>query len=290
MRARAKDVARAIAPPVVWSLLRALRRRLRGGEPIEWEYAGDRWDEARLGAAASGWTAPGVAAKYRERWPAFVAAIQPPQPLSVAHEALAERDVDREDPSSHNALVSFAYVLAMAAGTSRRLSVLDWGGGLGHYAAVARSAWPHLELDYHCKEVPAVCAVGREVNPSVTFHDTDACLDRTYDLVLASGSFHYAPNWRALLARLAGATRRMLYVTRVPIVFSAQSFLVVQRAYAYGYGTEYVGWFLNRDELLAAAEDIDGVSLRREFLQLEYVEGEGAPEAGTYRGFLFERT
>ena len=30
----------------------------------------------------------------------------------------------------------------------------------------------------------------------MTFHEDDSCLDRTYDLVLASSSLQYAPDWR----------------------------------------------------------------------------------------------
>ena len=148
-------------------------------------------------------------------------------------------------------LVSFAYVVALAARGVERLSVLDWGGGLGHYEALARSTVPGLELDWHVKETPAVAARGR---PGVTFHTDEQCLsDRSYDLVVASSSLQYEPEWQRLLSLLAGAAGRYLYVARVPVALTAPSFVVIQRPYVHGYDTEYLGWVLNRDELVEAA-------------------------------------
>jgi putative methyltransferase (TIGR04325 family) len=169
------------------------------------------------------------------------------------------------------------------------LSVLDWGGGLGHYWALARSALPGLELEYHVKETPAVCARGREVAPGVTFHDGPSCLDRQYDLVVASSSLQYAEDWRALLAGLAGAAGSHLYVARVPVALAAGSFVVLQRAHAYGYETEYLGWVLNRHELLETAAAA-GLSLAREFLLDARFSAENAPEVPVaHRSFLFNR-
>lgn len=77
-----------------------------------------------------------------------------------------------------------------------------------------------------------------------------------------------------------------LYVTRLPIVSKAPSFVVVQRPWPFGYETEFLGWFLNRGELLECARD-SGLELTREFLIQEMPVVKGAPEQGEYRGFLF---
>jgi hypothetical protein len=63
--------------------------------------------------------------------------------------------------------------------------------------------------------------------------------------------------------------------------------VVVQRPHACGYHTEYLGWFLNRDEFLSAAAGC-GLGLRREFLIDERPPVPGAPEQAEYRGFLFQ--
>jgi putative methyltransferase (TIGR04325 family) len=260
-----------------------LRRRPPADEPAparppEWEYIPEGWEQE-----AKGWAVDSVARGYRDKWPDYVAAIEAPNPLGVHHETA---QVTVGDPGAHNMLVTFAYVVALVARGRNRLSVLDWGGGLGHYHALARSAVPGLELDYHVKETPATSAVGAELSPEVVFHDDDSCLGRRYDLVVASSSLQYEQDWRLLLGRLAGAAGGHLYVARVPVALRAESFVVIQRPYAHGYDTEYLGWVLNRRDLLAAA----GLPLAREFLLDARFSAEGAPENPVeHRSFLFNR-
>ena len=64
------------------------------------------------------------------------------------------------------------------------------------------------------------------------------------------------------------------------------SFVVLQRAYAYGYDTEFLCWVLNRDELAAAAAAA-GLELVREFVigDAQYIRR--APAAVEVRGYLF---
>ncbi len=105
--------------------------------------------------------------------------------------------------------------------------------------------------------------------------------------MLASSSLQYARDWRSALATLARATGAFLLATRVPVALHARSFVVLQRAHRYGYETEYLGWVLNRDELLVAARAA-GLELRREFLLPAWLSAAGAPEAPVeHRGFLF---
>ena len=184
-------------------------------------------------------------------------------------------------------LLSFAYVLARVAAGRDRISVLDWGGGLGHYAVLARAVLPETSFDWHCREVPSIAATGATANPEVTFHSDDACLERSYDLVLASGSLQYEEDWAALLRRLGAATNDLLLVTRLPIALASPSFVVLQRAGAYGYETEYAGWVVSRDAFLSTASDA-GLRLERELLLDAWMSPAGAPETPIgHRGFLF---
>jgi putative methyltransferase (TIGR04325 family) len=245
--------------------------------PPEWEYIPEGWSYP-----TTGWDVEAVADAYGRKWPAYVNAIQPPKPLGVHHETA---EVLTGDAGAHNMLVTFAYVLGLAARGRDGISVLDWGGGFGHYHALARSVLPDLALEYHVKETPAVSARGRELNRDVTFHDGGACLDRRYDLVVASSSLQYAEDWQCLLRRFADAAERHLYVARVPVALTAPSFVVIQRPYVHGYDTEYLGWVLNREELLALAPP-----LAREFLLDARFSAAGAPEDPVeHRSFLFNR-
>jgi hypothetical protein len=62
---------------------------------------------------------------------------------------------------------------------------------------------------------------------------------------------------------------------------------VVQRAQPYGFGTDVLEWFLNRDEILECTAGA-GLRLVREFVMLDETPAAGVPEQARYRGFLFE--
>jgi putative methyltransferase (TIGR04325 family) len=280
--------AKALTPPIVLLGLRKLFPRQPAPpaeaepEPPEWELVPEGWSRA-----VPGWNAQGVLAAYEAKWPAFLRALEGAGPLGVNHEASVDAIERADDFAAHNLLVSFAYVLALAARGRERVSLLDWGGGIGHYYAIARAVLPEVEIDYTSRDLPLLCARGRELFPEATFLSDDSCLERRYDLVLASSSLQYAEDWRGTLARLGRATDGYLYATRVPLALSVPSFVVLQRAQRHGYGTEYLGWVLNRDELLAAARAA-GLRLVREFLLDAQLAAAGAPESPTpHGGFLF---
>jgi putative methyltransferase (TIGR04325 family) len=117
---------------------------------------------------------------------------------------------------AHNIVMTFGYVLARTAHHRQRISVLDWGGGVGQYFPLARTLLPDVEIEYHCKDVPTLTAVGRDLLPDITFHDDDSCLERSYDLVLASSSIQYIEPWRDALRKLAESTERFLLLTPTP--------------------------------------------------------------------------
>jgi len=197
------------------------RRRHRGGAGRvrpEWEYV----PRAGRGASAAGMpplsrrriAAAGPSSSPRCRGPARSGRARVP----------AVGPVVRHDPGWHNAVLTFGYVLARAA-RGGEVSVLDWGGGPGHYYVLARALLPEVELDYHSRDLPRLVALGREVLPEATFHDDDSCLERTYDLVVASDSLQYAREVEAALARLASAAAPWLFVAQLPVAENAAAFV-----------------------------------------------------------------
>jgi putative methyltransferase (TIGR04325 family) len=254
-------------------------------EPVplpEWEFVPEGW--ARL---SSGWNVEAISRVYREKWPSFLAAIDGPGPVGINHEIPLGQPVPRDDLGAQQLVLAFGYALARAAGGKARVSLLDWGGGPGHYAVLGRALVPEVALDYHSRDLPPLVALGRELLPNDSFYADDTCLEGRYDLVMASSSIQYARDWRATLAGLAGAASGYLYVTRVPIALAAPSFVVLQRAQRYGYETEYLGWVLNRDELLDQAGAV-GFELQRELILPAWLSATGAPEDPIgHRGFLF---
>lgn len=247
----------------------------------EFEYVPEGW--ARR---VRGWDAQGVEAAYRRRWDEFVASVESGGTLGIAHEVPAGQRVVVDDPGWHDIVTTFGYVLARAAHSRERVALLDWGGGPGHYAVLARALLPEVELDYHSRDLPRLAQLGRELLPAMTFHADDSCLDRTYDLVVASDSLHYLQDYATFLGRLARAAAPWLYLALVPLVRGVPSYVVQQRPDSYGYDTEYLGWVLNRDELLGAATRAS-LRLEREFLAPGVIDPPGVPEAAVHRSFLF---
>lgn len=279
---RLRRIAKQLLPPILAEPIQRAVDRRRSPRSLDWEYLPLGWPD--YDPTMPGWDAESVVATQLARWPTFVRSVEEGAPFGLSSEAAGPAEGDY---GIHNTVMSFGYVLARAARDRGQLSILDWGGGLGHYYIYARALLPEVDFEYHCRDLPLLTAGGRQVLPNAQFHDTDEeALSRTYDLVLASSSLHYSRDWRRTLQGLASATDHYLYVTRQPFVETGPSFVVVQRPYRHGYETEYPGWFLNRTEFLAEARGF-GLDLLREFLIAERPGVPGAPEQADYRGFLF---
>jgi putative methyltransferase (TIGR04325 family) len=273
-----RSLIRSLSPPILLDAARAARDAT--ARP-EWEWLPGGWDASL--ASGPGWEDESVLETLRARWPAFVEMARAHGPLGISPEAHRS---GRDDLAAHNTYMVFAYVLARAAHGITRLSLLDWGGGLGHYGVLAQALLPEVTLEYHCRDTRLLARHGRTLLPDARFYDQDRdCLARDYDLVMASASLHYVEDWSGLLARLAVASRRFLCVTRLPLVERVPSYVAVQRPHRHGYCTEYQGWVINRGEFLKRAAAA-GLALEREFVIDERPHIVRAPEPCRYRGFL----
>jgi len=292
-RGKIKEYAYAVTPPVIARAVKAIRRRF--GSPNtrlmrDWEYSAGGWVTAGTGAVD--WDNSAVVDAEKAKWPEFVRATTGTGPLVVNHDkpvASTEGAAvwSKKDLSTHNVVMSFAYVLARAAREREPLSMLDWGGTLGHYYLLSRALLPDLDLEYHCYDTPGLCRVGRELLPEGTFHDSQAdALSRRYGLIVTSGSLHLSENWADTLGKLAEACDGYLYVARLPFVLTAPSFVVVH--YPINYETHHLGWFLNRQEFLDEASRLK-LELVREFIFVEQPFVRNAPEQCQFLGFLFRR-
>lgn len=287
---RAKAFFCAVFPPVIISATRHVGRGLRGQKPT-WEFVPEGWARQQLDTYI-GWDVGTVGEAHRAIWKRWLEMVSGTGALGVdfwmyLHNAERGAEFEPNLAFAHNLVMTFGYVLARTAQARQPISVLDWGGGVGQYFPLARALAPDVQIDYHCRDVPVLTAVGRELLPEVTFYDDDSCLDRRYDLVLAGGSLQYVEDWQNALRRLAGATQRYMLLTRTPTVAENQSFVVLQRGQPFGFGTDVLEWFLNRYEILECATGA-GLRLVREFVMLDQTPAAGAPEQARYRGFLFE--
>jgi len=271
-----------LIPPVLLLLGRRFVQKLRREAP-EWEYMPMGWStqDQRI----KGWNDPSIVEAQEKRWSSFSKSLEGAGPLGVS----LESPTSTWSIEEHNTLMCYAYVLALAARRKDKLTILDWGGGAGHYYPISKALLREVEIDYSCFDEPLLCKLGRRMLPEVEFYDTpESVLGKSYDLVVASSSLQYFEKWSEAIRKLASVTVGYLYVTRLPIVIRMPSFVVVQRPYRHGYKTEYLGWFLNRESFLLEAKQA-GCELIREFCISGMPIVKGAPEQGESRGFLFRK-
>ncbi len=245
----------------------------------EMEYVPQGWHVIK------GWHDQSLAEAQEQHWPTLVQNLQGPGPLGVAHFPWHKT---REDRADHNVMMTYGYVLALAARRKEFLSILDWGGGIGHYYLYSTTLLPEVEFQYHCYDVPNLCRLGRKLLPQIHLSDNEGdFLGRQYDLVISSSSLHYFQDWRQEARKLAAVTHEFLYVARLRTVTRAASFVVAHKIYHTGYG-EFLSWCINRQEFLSCVEEC-GLDLVREFVYYNKWTIRGAPENGDCRGFLFRR-
>jgi putative methyltransferase (TIGR04325 family) len=267
---RSKALLRSIVPPVLWSIGKDVKRRLLGSGD-HGAYAPDGWNTPLPGGARS-----------EDYWTTFIA------PDSAACEAVMAR-VKNGEPAliggeydlKH---VTFAYALALSADEKARVTVLDYGGSLGDYFWHGKALMPRIELEYHCKELPAVAAAGRHINPAVTWHTDDTCLLQTYDLVMFSSSLEYVKDWKHIVRGAAHAARRCLLISDVPTVRNVPAFVATERR----EGVTNLHWQLNAGEVVDTVA-ATGLRLVHEFPMGPYPAIANAPEQPTSVGWLFRR-
>jgi len=186
--------------------------------------------------------------------------------------------------SFHNVNLTYAYVLALAAHSLETVSVLDWGGSLGHYYLIGKSVLPDVVIDFHCKEVPRIADLGTQLNPDVHWYSDESCLARTYDLVMLQGVLQCIEEWPDVLRRIAPAVKGYLFLGLLPLVDRDPGFVALQRH----YGTEMLHEQFNRKALLQVIEGT-GLRLIREFVTGYRPPIKNAPEQCELRSWLFKR-
>jgi len=273
-----------LMPPIFAEVVRRLRRP---NTRALLEYAPGSWEDvAARHSATQGWNVEKIVAVEKEKWNVFCQNMEGAKPLGFSHE-----DTDLSitgSPYFHNIHVTYAYVLALATRHRDKISVLDWGGSLGHYYLLGRAVLPEVEIDFHCREVPLMCAQGKELCPDVHFYADDSCLEREYDVVMINGSLGYFPNWQDLLRRLCVVAKDYLFLTRVLVVERSRSFVARQHTDIYNYDSEMLTQVFNRGEVLRTVADA-GLELFREFVVGPGPTISGAPEPCSDCGWLFRR-
>ena len=150
-------------PPFV---LAGFRRLKRADAKPTLQYAGDGWNTLSA-EGETGWDRDNVVRAEAAKWDQFRKNLEGAGPLGFSHEHTDLTSV--RNVYFHNIHLTFAYVLTLAAQQKKELSVLDWGGGLGHYYLLGRKVLPDIRLRFDCRDVQLMCEQGKQLCPEVRF-------------------------------------------------------------------------------------------------------------------------
>jgi hypothetical protein len=206
--------------------------------------------------------------ELHRRFPAVAAAerrlryLDEPAPSAVVEARLEEDAVARvlvaeiaacqPDGASSVDHAPLNAALAAACGPRRRISVLDWRGGVGVARIAASRAAPALLLDWHVFDSLSLCDHGAAVHPEVRFWTDPAAFEgRRFDLVRVTGALGGESDWAATLRRLRRHCGRALLLDRMPLT-AGSSCAAEYRTASPPAGVGRGDWILNEIELLAA--------------------------------------
>jgi len=278
-RVNVKNIARSFLPPILFEFGRFVVRKL-DKQPC-FEYAPAGWKTVLPHAENIGWDSTRAAETERAKWQAFCANLEGTRPVAFSH---GHTDLSAMCVSFHNVNLTYAYVLALAAHRKDSVSVLDWGGSLGHYYLMGKAMLPGVGIDFHCKEVSRTAEIGRRVNPDVRWYSDESCLAKTYDLVMLNGVLQYIQDWPDAIRHIASAVKGYLFLGLLPLVDGAPGFVALQ----HHYGTEMLHEQFNRQMLLQVVERT-GLHLVREFVTGYRPSIMNAPEQCELRSWLFKK-
>jgi putative methyltransferase (TIGR04325 family) len=273
-------IIKSFLPPI---LLKFVTSNLGYFNLAPWEYVKEGFDYP---LKSNGWDLMQIAELQKQKWPNYCQRIKSTLPLGINHES---DKADGNDPFTHNLMVSFAYVLAMAAHQKKNMNFLDWGGGIGHYGFLAKEVLKSLDLqlNYYCYDFEVFGKSGKELNQDFNFFSNKIeYQDLNFDLAMASSSIWYEKNWKDGVDQLCSYNSKYLYITRMIFISVCESYVAIQRPKSIGYKTEYLFWIINKNEFIEYLKS-KGHDLIREFDFGETIPIFKAPEQGKISGYLF---
>lgn len=275
-----KQILKSLLPSVIWNLLKSVQTRMvRSCDCMT--YAPQGWATKLPNDSSTEDVWAKYMAQQREECESLICRFKSDQPLLIDPKDYVDRPTCAKASMLY---MTYACALALAAHQKRAFKVLDYGSGVGDYYWFRKAMLPGVELEYHCKDLPAVVEEVRKVSSAVIWHTEDGCLGQQYDMVMFNTSLQYIQGWQSFLRRAAAAVRIYLYLSQVPTVERVPGYVAVQRM----GGASVLHQQFNRAEILGTVQGA-GLRLVREFLMGEHPWIRNAPEQPTVRGWLFQR-
>jgi putative methyltransferase (TIGR04325 family) len=157
------------------------------------------------------------------------------------------------DYSSRQRNALLPVIAATVLHERERVSILDFGGGLGTGFMVLAAAVPEARAraDYRVVEVDGIWQTGRALfasKPGPMFLDELPAGGR-FDLVHTASAIQYVEDWRGIVRRLAAYQATYLAFSDI-FVGGFESFVTLQNY----YGSRIRHWFLNLREFVGEVE------------------------------------
>jgi putative methyltransferase (TIGR04325 family) len=182
-----------------------------------------------------------------------------------------------------------AVLVATSELSAQRLSVLDFGGGLGlHYHQLKPFLGTRGQLSWLVWETGPMAEEGnrRFASEELRFVPSLDQAQGPFDLLLASGAIQYVRDPVGTLARLSGLSDHMV-LNRLPLVDSERDRLAVQRVDPTLFAATLPIWFFSERRWLAKIDELGfEVAMRWEVPQ-DTITLDGAPVV--FQGLLARR-
>jgi len=144
-------------------------------------------------------------------------------------------------------------VVAMLLSRQQRVSVLDFGGGLGTAFPVLASAvgGDIGRVDYRIVEVESICSAGRELfaGGKGPRFEPELPGGGAFDVVQAASSLQYIEDWRGVLRLLVGYRAQYLILGDL-LIGGFPSYVTLQNYYE----SRIRSWFLNAKDFIGEVE------------------------------------
>lgn len=146
-------------------------------------------------------------------------------------------------------------VVALSGTSEEKISVLDFGGGLGtSYLSTLASVVKPSTVEFHIVEGDAIAKVGSELfanHPNVHFHVELPSFENPITIVHAGSSLHYVEDWMAMVHSFSEYKPRYLVYSDLP-AGEIETFVTKQNY----YGEKIPVWFWNISEFVSATEKL----------------------------------
>jgi len=151
-----------------------------------------------------------------------------------------------------------ATLLAISTVPRRRLSVLDFGGGLGiHYFQLGPFLPAGVEVSWLVCETTAMAAEGRErfASNGLKFVSSLDEAQGPFDVVISSGAIQCVPDPTETLAKHAAVSDQLLF-NRLPLTASARDRLTMHKVDPAIYAASIPIWFFSERRWLAKLDEL----------------------------------